>query len=123
MYRTVGTKHRLGVDHAIANADVGYFATDFADHASRFGAESAGQRRGRIQSAADVGIDIVDANRFVFDLDFMLGRINGRKVHSLQYVRAAVLVKFNTCCHASSRNVVIFRPNHYLGNSIHYGRK
>ena len=76
------------------------------------------------------GVDKIDADGFIFDLDFILRRIGRSELYGLKYFRATVLVKFNSCCHVSSRtyrqgllHMVKFRPILYLGNSIHYGRK
>jgi hypothetical protein len=48
---------------------------NFTDDAGRLGAQTARQRRRRIEAAANIGVDIVDADGFVFDLNFMFRRI------------------------------------------------
>src|SRR5690606_40953363 len=55
-----------------------------------------------IKPAANISIDIVDTDGFVLNLNFVFRRIDGRKFHRFQYLRATMLVKFNSCCHASS---------------------
>ncbi|SAJ11550.1 Uncharacterised protein [Enterobacter cloacae] len=99
----VSAQRRLRVHHAIAFLNVLNRAAHFADDTGRLGAQSARHRRRRIEAAANIGIDVVNADRFVFHLDFVLARRSGGKFHRFEYVRATMLVKFNTCCHASSR--------------------
>ncbi|STE89308.1 replicative DNA helicase [Escherichia coli] len=80
-----------------------------------------GSDGGGVKAAADIRVDKIDADGFIFDLDFILCRIGRSELYGLKYFRATVLVKFNSCCHVSSRtyrqgllHMVKFRPILYL---------
>ena len=99
----VSAQRRLRVHHAIAFLNVLNRAAHFADDTGRLGAQSARHRRRRVEPAANIGVDVVYADGFVFNLHFVFARRGRGELHRVEYVRATMLVKFNTCCHASSR--------------------
>ena len=63
---------------------------NFTDDAGRLGAQAARQRRRRIEAAANIGVDIVDTDGLVFDLNIMFRRIAGRELNRLKHLRPAV---------------------------------
>ena len=75
---------------------------NFTHHARGFGSQPAWQRGRRIQTAADIGIDVVNANGFILDLDFVFRRVPRGELNRFEYVRAAMLLKLNAYCHVSS---------------------
>ena len=90
MHRAVGAERRLGVHHPIACLNVRYPVANFTDDAGRFGAEAARQRGRRIEAATNIGVDIIDTDGFVFDLNFMLSGIAGREFNRLKHLRPPV---------------------------------
>lgn len=57
----------------------------------------------------DIGVDEVDINGFVFNLDFVFCWFCWCKFYGLKYFWIIMFVKFNMCCYVFfKRNVVIF---------------
>ena len=90
VYRAVGAERRLRVHHPIAYLNVRYPMANFTDDAGCLGAQTARQRWWRIEAATNIGVDIVDTDGFVFDLNFMFRRIAGRELNRLKHLRPAV---------------------------------
>lgn len=75
---------------------------NFTDDAGRLGAQAARQRRRRIEAAANIGVDIVDADGFVFDLNLMFCGIAWRELNRLKHLRSP--------CFENSMRVAMFAP-------------
>ncbi len=85
----VGAERRLRIHHPVARFEDADPGADLGHHAGRFGAEAARQAGRRVQSAAHIGVDVVDADRLVLDLHFAGSRIERCKINVLQDFRPA----------------------------------
>ncbi len=94
----VGAQGAGGPGHAVADLQVGDAGADRLDHARAFPADRRGQRQ-RVQAAAMVGVDVVEADGLEADAGLVGAGIADRDLVPLQDFGAAGLVESDRVGH------------------------
>ena len=98
----VGTQWTTAVGHTVANLELGDFAADRIDHAGAFCAQARWQGWRRVQTAAEIGVDEVQADRLVTHAHLLRARLRWGVVHILKHFGAAMGAELDTFCHLPS---------------------
>ncbi|MNN14529.1 hypothetical protein D3C81_1275990 [compost metagenome] len=99
MHLAVRPQRAAGMGHAVADLEPGHTLAHRLDHARSFSTQARRQGRRRIQPAAEVGIDEVQADCMVTHTHLLWAERGRGEFHQLQYFRAAMLSELDTLCH------------------------
>ncbi|MNZ91856.1 hypothetical protein D3C78_1108550 [compost metagenome] len=102
MYFAVGAQWSAGIGHAVADLESCDLLADGLDNPGPFGAQARGQRRWRIQAAAKVSVDKIQADGLIA-YEHLLWAGGGRfEIDQLQDLRAPMLAELDTLGHLHS---------------------
>ncbi|MNZ35112.1 hypothetical protein D3C78_525020 [compost metagenome] len=103
----VSAQRAAAISHAIADLEPGHFAADRVDHARAFRTQTRWQGRWRVEAAAVIGVDEVQADGLVGHAHLLRAGLGGLVVHILKYFRAAMGTELDTLCHLHSPEIVL----------------
>ncbi|MNQ74424.1 hypothetical protein D3C85_891790 [compost metagenome] len=95
----VGAQRPGSVGHAVADLELADLGADRFDDAGALVAQARRQGRWRIQAAAEIGVDEVQADRLIVHADLVGAGCGWLVVAVLEYFGAAVAAELNTLGH------------------------
>ncbi|MNT39072.1 hypothetical protein D3C72_1752910 [compost metagenome] len=102
MHFAVGTQRAPGIGDTVADLEPGDMSTDRLDYPGTFRAQPRRQCRRRVQAAAKVSIDKVQADGLVAYADLLRTGCGRFEIDQLQDLRAPMLAELDTLGHLHS---------------------